>query len=133
MWSLAHHSAIGNKDLPENADVSTTKCRSYRSIAQMCGVDLVACAGLPQPHVKSYMLHYEGSGSPHCVAVRVDGASKTATVLDGRSVYKMSICLLEEICAAAVDTGTPSGRVGWQVRCTARYGGWCCIRGVGIT
>ncbi|CAE7836607.1 unnamed protein product [Symbiodinium sp. CCMP2592] len=98
--------AIGNKDLPENANVGTTKYRSYRSMAQMCDVDLVACVGLPQPHVKSYMLHYEGTGSPHCVAVRLDASTKTATVLDGRSVYKLSIRLLAEICAAAVDTST---------------------------
>eukprot|EP00439_Symbiodinium_sp_Y106_P050718 s2860_g6.t1 len=98
--------AIGNTGLRENIDANAAKHRSYRSVAQICAVDLVACVGLPEPHVKSFMVHYAGTGSPHCAAVRLDTSSKTATVIDGCSVYRLSISLLEEICAPAVDAST---------------------------
>ncbi|CAE7686642.1 unnamed protein product [Symbiodinium sp. CCMP2456] len=87
-----------------NAEALKLKYEDYRSMAKMCSIDIACCFGLPDNHVKSYMIHYEGNGSPHCVAVRLDGS--LATLFDGATVYKTSVELLNEIHDAAVDHST---------------------------
>ena len=72
----------------------------------MCAVDLVCCPGLPESHVKSYVVHYEGDGFPHCLAVRIHGQGTNATVIDGATVYKMSTAVLCDLHYAAVDRST---------------------------
>ncbi|CAE6939324.1 unnamed protein product [Symbiodinium sp. CCMP2592] len=89
-----------------SAEALKLKYRDYRSMASMCSIDLTCCFGLLDNHVKSYMTHYEGNGSPHCVAVRLDASGSHATLFDGATVYKMSMLLLSEIHDAAVDHST---------------------------
>ena len=48
-----------------NAEALKLKYRDYRSMAKMCSIDITCCFGLPDNHVKSYVIHYEGNGSPH--------------------------------------------------------------------
>ncbi|CAE7220712.1 unnamed protein product [Symbiodinium sp. CCMP2592] len=96
--------AVLDDDKAENAEAKKTRYRTYRSVATMCGLDIVSCLGLPQPHVKTFLLHYEGNGSPHCLSVRLEG--DTATLIDGNVVYKIPVGAFQEACAAAVDRST---------------------------
>ncbi|CAE7914006.1 unnamed protein product, partial [Symbiodinium sp. KB8] len=57
-------------------------------------------------HVKSFVLHYEGIGVPHSLAVRVDASGIGVTIIDGATVYKLNMATLREIHCAAVDHST---------------------------
>ena len=72
----------------------------------MCSLDLDSCLGLPGSHVKSFVLHYEGIGVPHSLAVRVDASGIGVTIIDGATVYKLNMATLREIHCAAVDHST---------------------------
>ncbi|CAE7245695.1 unnamed protein product [Symbiodinium sp. CCMP2456] len=72
----------------------------------MSAVDLVYCTGLPEAHVKSYIIHFEGNGFPHCLAVKLDSQGTHVTVLEGATVYKMSMAALRDFYHAAVDGST---------------------------
>ncbi|CAE7478378.1 unnamed protein product [Symbiodinium sp. CCMP2592] len=98
--------AISNETLEKNIDAKKMKYRDYRSVASMCSIDLASCVGLPESHVKSFVIHYEGQGVPHCLAVRVDAAGKNVTILDGATVYKLTMAIFREIHSAAVDHAT---------------------------
>ncbi|CAE7674583.1 unnamed protein product [Symbiodinium sp. CCMP2592] len=98
--------AMSNETLDKNIDGKKMKYRDYRSVASMCSIDLASCVGLPESHVKSFVIHYEGQGVPHCLAVRVDAAGKDVTILDGATVYKLNMATLREIHSAAVDHAT---------------------------
>ena len=67
------------------------RCRTYRAVATMTDMDMMASVGLPPEHVKNFLLHYEGNGVPHAVSVRFDTTANTATVIDGACVYKIPI------------------------------------------
>ncbi|CAE7729311.1 Pol, partial [Symbiodinium microadriaticum] len=60
----------------------------------------------PGSHVKSFVLHYEGIGVPHSLAVRVDASGIGVTIIDGATVYKLNMATLREIHCAAVDHST---------------------------
>ena len=62
--------------------------REYRAVAQLLRLELRGCAGLPGAHVKSFILHMEQSGTPHCVAVQMLPAD-IVTVSDGSDVFRM--------------------------------------------
>ena len=98
--------AMSNTSSSKNMDAKSAGYRDYRSVASMCSVDLSSCLGLPGTNVKSFMLHYEGNGLTHCVAVRVDASESGVTILDGATVYKLNIATLREIHCAAVDHST---------------------------
>ena len=98
--------AMSNTSSAKNVDAKSAGYRDYRSVASMCGVDLIGCLGLPGTHVKSFMLHYEGNGVPHSVAVRVDASGVGVTIIDGATVYKLNMATLREIHCAAVDHAT---------------------------
>lgn len=98
--------AISDEALPRNVEATKLRYRDYRSLASLCSVDLACCVGLPASHIKSFLLHYEGDGIPHCVAVRVDGPGVSATVIDGATVYRLDMKTLQEMHCAAVDHST---------------------------
>ncbi|OLQ14631.1 E3 ubiquitin-protein ligase HERC2 [Symbiodinium microadriaticum] len=98
--------AMSNTSSAKNMDAKSAGYRDYRSVASMCAVDLTGCLGLPGTHVKSFMLHYEGNGVPHSVAVRVDASGVGVTIIDGATVYKLNMATLREIHCAAVDHAT---------------------------
>ena len=98
--------AISDESSAKNSDAKSMRYRDYRSVASMCSLDIVSCIGLPALQVKSFVLHYEGNGVPHCLAVRVDASGGGVTILDGATVYKLNTAVLREIHAAAVDHAT---------------------------
>ena len=64
---------------------------------------------MPGSHLKSFLMHYEGHGLPHSIAVRVDASGSGVTVMDGATVYKLNMAnmvTLREIHCAAVDHST---------------------------
>ena len=97
---------MSNTSSSKNMDAKSAGYRDYRSVASMCSVDLGSCLGLPGTNVKSFMLHYEGNGLPHSVAVRVDASGSGVTIIHGATVYKLNIATLREIHCAAVDHAT---------------------------
>ena len=98
--------AVSNTSLPKNVDAKSARYRDYRSVASMCSVDLNSCLGMPGSHVKSFLMHYEGHGLPHSIAVRVDASGSGVTVIDGATVYKLNMATLREIHCAFVDHST---------------------------
>ncbi|CAE7834976.1 unnamed protein product [Symbiodinium sp. CCMP2592] len=98
--------AVSNTSLPKNVEAKSVGYRDYRSVAAMCSVDLSSCLGMPSAHVKAFMIHYEGHGLPHSIAVRVSASGKDVTIIDGATVYKLDMATLHEIHCAAVDHST---------------------------
>ena len=95
--------AVQNSDQPENRDAMKLGYRTYRSASKSAGVELVCSPGLPREEVKSFLLHYEGDGHPHCVCVKHDATGNCTTVMDGASAYRMTITQFQEVVASAVD------------------------------
>ncbi|CAE7532328.1 unnamed protein product [Symbiodinium sp. KB8] len=98
--------AVSNTSLPKNVEAKSARYRDCRSVASMCSVDLSSCLGTPGSHVKSFLMHYEGHGLPHSIAVRVDASGNGVTIIDGATVYKLNIATLHEIHCAGVDHST---------------------------
>ncbi|CAE7889193.1 unnamed protein product [Symbiodinium sp. KB8] len=98
--------AISDSSLEKNVAAKKQLYRDYRSVASMSAVDLVCCPGLPEAHIKSYVIHFEGNGFPHCLAVKLDRQGTNVTVLEGAMVYKMSLAALRDFHHAAVDGST---------------------------
>ncbi len=90
----------------ENEDAKKLGYRSYRSMAKAAGVDLVCCPGLPPETVKSFLLHYEGNGHPHCIGIKHDTAGGCVTILDGSAGLRVTARELAELASAAVDEFT---------------------------
>ena len=98
--------AVQNPDQTENRDAMKLGYRTYRSVSKSAGVDLVCSPGLPPQEVKSFLLHYEGDGHPHCVCVKHDAAGSCTTVMNGASAFRMTLAQFKEIVASAVDEST---------------------------
>eukprot|EP00439_Symbiodinium_sp_Y106_P039547 s4459_g4.t2 len=88
--------AISDESSAKNIDAKSMGYRDYRSVASMCSLHIVSCIGLPALQVKSFVLHYEGNGVPHCLAVRVDASGCGVTILDGAAVYKLNTAVLRD-------------------------------------
>eukprot|EP00439_Symbiodinium_sp_Y106_P001877 s4971_g1.t1 len=93
----------GNRGIPAD---TTTRYRTYRAVATMAGLDMMASVGLPPEHIKNFLLRYEGNGVPHAVSVRFDTTAKIATVIDGARVYKIPIGSCQNAYLAAIDQST---------------------------
>ena len=89
-----------------NEEAKKLGYRSYRSVAATTGLELVGCTGLPPDSVKSFLLHYEGNGHPHCVCVKHDPAGGAISILDGGSGFRMTARQLTEIVSSSVDEST---------------------------
>ena len=87
----------------ENVEAKRTGYRTYRSVAAMVKIDLTSCVGLPPDHVRNFLLHYEGNGTPHCVSLRFDMTNSVATLINGSDVYKMSLEKFQDAVRAAID------------------------------
>ena len=98
--------ALRDEGRQENVEAKSTRYRTYRSVAAMAKIDLTSCVGLPPDHVRNFLLHYEGSGTPHCVSLRFDMTNKVATLIDGINVYKMSLEKFQDAVLAAIDRST---------------------------
>ena len=99
-------SSIQNHELSENTEALKRRWRTYRSAAALYKTDLMCSVGLPADDVLSYILHYEGNGCPHCVAVQVLADRQNVMVLNGRTSMKLSMLAFREAFAAAVDRST---------------------------
>ena len=99
-------SSVNNSQLQENIQAMKDKARSYRSSQKLCKADLLCCVGLPENSVKSFILHYEGTGSPHCVNVQISQTGESVTIFNGSTKMKMTIQDFREACASAVDRST---------------------------
>ena len=86
-----------------NEEAKNLGYRSYRSVAATNGIELVGCIGLPPESVKSFLLHYEGNGHPHCICVRHDATGGCTTILDGGSGFRMTVRQLKEIVSSSID------------------------------
>ena len=95
--------AAQNSGQSENRDALKLGYRTYRSASKSAGVDLVCSPGLPPEEVKSFLLHYEGDGHPHCVCVKHDATGNCTTIMDGASAFRMTITQFQEVVASAVD------------------------------
>ena len=104
------------QDTTQNCNEEAKKLgyRSYRSVAATTGIDLVGCTGLPPESVKSFLLHYEGNGHPHCGCVKHDATGGATTILDGGSGFRMTVRQLAEIVSASVDESTIMSYTGSQ-------------------
>ena len=98
--------AIQNAERADNIEAMKVKLRSYRSVASMCDLELLCCVGLPPSHVQSFVMHYEGDGSPHCVAVKIEKSSNAVTVIDGTEQYKLQQEIFRDSYHGAVDRST---------------------------
>ena len=99
-------SSIQNHELSENTEALKRRWRTYRSAAALYKTDLMCSVGLPADDVLSYILHYEGNGCPHCVAVQVLADRQNVMVVNGRTSMKLSMLAFREAFAAAVDRST---------------------------
>ena len=90
----------------DNRDAMKLGYRTYRSASKAAGVDLNCCTGLPPEDIKTFLLHSEGDGHPHCVCVKHDAAGNCTTVLDGVSAFRMTIARFKEMVASAIDEST---------------------------
>ena len=98
--------SLHNDELAENKEASSAGCRSYRSAIALYKADLNCVLGMPPNDVGSFMLHYEGDGCPHCVAIQFSSSKDSVTVLDGRIGLKVSAAIFQEAVASAVDRST---------------------------
>ena len=89
-----------------NAEAKKLGYRSYRSTSIANGIELAGCVGLPPDSVKSFLLHYEGNGHPHCICVKHDVTGGCTTILDGASGFRMTVRQLKEIVSSSVDEAT---------------------------
>ena len=107
--------AIQNAERADNIEAMKVKLRSYRSVASMCDLELLCCVGLPPSYVQSFVMHYEGDGSPHCVAVKIEKSSNAVTVIDGTEQYKLQQEISRDSYHGAVDRSTILYRTGSEI------------------
>ena len=64
--------------------------RSYGSVASLLNIQLIGEVGLACEDGAKYLVHSEGKGIPHCVAVSVSVGGDEVQVLDGEQKYLLS-------------------------------------------
>ena len=106
--------ALQDPDKKANQDFGTQGCREYGQTASLLGANLMCCVGLPPERVKSFLLHSEDSGMPHCVAVQTNADGTYYSVFDGNNVRRLS----SQAFRSAIITGTDGSTVVsfWQRR-----------------
>lgn len=95
---------------PHNVVASTRAVRTYAEVAELSKLNFTPTLGFTISGEGTYLVHYEGNGNPHCVAVTVGPSpSLIATVCDddvtwGMPLHKLSTCAGESIDAATIVT-----------------------------
>ena len=92
--------------LDANKEAAEVGYRSYRSAQALYKADLSSVMGLPHDKVQSFMLHSEGKGRPHCVAVQFSSKRDSVMIFDGKQGFRVSAAELQEAFASAVDRST---------------------------
>jgi len=89
---------------PVNVNAQCRRHRTYRSLLDSSHTQLVPSIGLNIEKDGVYLLHAEGSGEPHCVAVRKAGSD--IKIYDGNKEFLHDSGLLEECYRNSVDART---------------------------
>ena len=111
--ALAHHmddysslvDELSNPLQAHNVVAQNRSVRAYSLIQKLTGFTLVPSLGCNVKEIGMYLIHSEGDGTPHCVAVRhtVAGA---VHVLDGDVEWEMPINVLDQVTVECVDRAT---------------------------
>ena len=113
MWhSMARHkpaieAGISDTKHRTNARAVELGYRDYRQTAKLFAVNLMGAIGMaPLDRVKNFMLHTEGTGNPHCIAVSINADETSASVLDGATHMRMSIANFKKAFFESIDKCT---------------------------
>ena len=98
--------SLQNSEVAENTEAEDAGFRCYRSASKLYQVDLACSLGLPPKGVSAFLLHFEGAGAPHCVAVDMASDETAITVRDGRRGFRLSRSSFHEAFGSAVDSRT---------------------------
>jgi hypothetical protein len=74
-----------------NVAAKTTRTRSYSECSTLFGMPLASATGVPDVDVRSFILHSENDGKPHCVCVQYNESQTEVSVIDGSQSSRMSI------------------------------------------
>ena len=99
-------SSLQDVSLDANKEAAEVGYRSYRSAQALYKADLSSVMGLPHDKVQSFMLHSEGKGRPHCVAVQFSSKRDSVMIFDGKQGFRVSAAEFQEAFASAVDRST---------------------------
>ena len=105
--------AMLKKEAPQEGD-RAAKHRKYGETAQALGITLSCCDGLPPPAVKSFILHSENAGRPHCVAVQLSADCSYASVFDGSTYRRLPYNSFRN--AVCVGFDVPTVATFWQAK-----------------
>ncbi|CAE7544956.1 unnamed protein product [Symbiodinium natans] len=94
------------KKMQEEATEHQPRYLKYGALADDLGISLCSCAGLPPDHVKTFLLHAENNGRPHCVAAQMNTDGSQVSVFDGSKLYKLGIEDFKNAVSAGTDTST---------------------------
>ena len=98
---------------PPNAAALSRRARTYKAVANLTGVTLVAHHGMVLDGPGDCLVHSECDGNPRCVLVRViSDDTNSALVIDGAACYSISVpglrcCGAEAMDASAGEAATP--------------------------
>ena len=101
------------KELAQAKD-SAMKYRKYGATALALGIKLSSCVGLPPPAVKSFLLHSENGGRPHCVAVQLSVDNSYASVFDGSTYRRLPYRRFTNVVCGGIDFATVASF--WQTK-----------------
>ena len=99
-------SSLKDANSDANKEAAEVGYRSYRSANVLYKADLESSLGLPHDKVQSFMLHAEGKGRPHCVAVQFSSKRDTVMIFDAKEGFRVSAEQFQEAFASAVDRST---------------------------
>jgi len=87
----------------QNRASASKKCRSYRECCTEYNVHVTPHVGMRLLASGVYLIHSEGSGEPHCAAMRYTHASKQCEVFENEKLYKMQLKDAEDYVRTAYD------------------------------
>ena len=98
---------VSDASHPPNAAALSRRARTYKAVASLTGVTLVAHHGMVLDGPGDYLVHSECAGDPHCVLVRVmNDDTNSALVIDGAACYCINVPDLRCCGNDAVDAST---------------------------
>ena len=94
---------LGDEAAPHNLEAGNRKSRSYAGVQSAFGYTLVPSYGPAKLQPGSYLVHHEGSGTPHCVAVVLGIGSDEIDVFDCHVKNTIAASKWFDLCLGAVD------------------------------
>ena len=92
---------------PDNVVAMNRRVRTYKDSQRLSGVALHPSLGFNVRTVGNYLIHSEGHGRPHCIAIKVTGTqANDAELFDGKQVWKISRQALQSCAGECVDKST---------------------------